>query len=86
MPRFSLEFKPSVEKDLRRLPKYVARRVLERIEVLRDDPFPRGAIKLAGAERIYRARVGRYRIVYEVDPKSKKVVIQYVRHRRTAYE
>jgi mRNA interferase RelE/StbE len=78
VPPFNLEFKPSVEKDLRRLPKDVVDRILKRIEALREDPFPRGAIKLAGAERIFRARVGRYRIVYQV--------IQYVRHRRTAYE
>lgn len=86
MPPFSLEFRPSVEKDLRRLPRDFVRRALERIEGLRENPFPRGVIKLAGAERIYRLRIGRYRVVYEVDTKLKKVVIQYVRHRKSAYE
>lgn len=86
MPPLSIEFKPSVEKDIRRLPKDVVRRVLERANRLRYDPFPRGAIKLQGAERLYRVRVGRYRIVYEIDPNAGKVVIQRVRHRKTAYE
>jgi len=86
VPPFSLEFKPSVEKDLRRLPREVVRRVLERVERLRGDPFPRGIVKLAGSERLYRIRVGRYRVVYEVDLESRRVVVQYVRQRSTAYE
>jgi len=32
---------------------------------LAENPFPRGAIKLKGAERFYRIRVGAYRIIYE---------------------
>ena len=86
MPPYSLWFKPSVEKDLRRLPRDAAERVLRWTERLRDNAFPRQAIKLSGAERLYRIRIGDYRIVYEVDTRAGKVVIQYVRHRRTAYE
>ena len=82
---YSIDFKPSVEKDLRVLPKAIAARILERIETLRDIPLPRQTIKLSGAERLYRIRIGQYRIVYEVDMQSEQVTIYYVRHRKDVY-
>ena len=46
--------KPSVEKDLRSLPKRTVGRLLLRIEALAADPFPRQFVKLAGAKALYR--------------------------------
>lgn len=85
MASYSFNFKPSVEKDLQSLSKSLVSRVMARIESLKDEPFPRQAIKLSGAERLYRLRVGEYRIVYEVDIQIKQVTIHYVRHRHEVY-
>jgi len=85
MGSYSINFKPSVEKDLRPLSKKLVSRVMKRIERLKTDPFPRQAIKLLGTERLYRIRVGDYRIVYEVDTQAKEITIHYVRHRREVY-
>jgi mRNA interferase RelE/StbE len=63
MASYKITFKPSVEKDLRALPKSVIARVLDHIQALVDDPLPRQSIKLAGAENLYRIRVSDYRIV-----------------------
>jgi len=67
MASYSILLKPSVQKDLRGLTGPVVRRVWARIEALADEPLPRQSIKLAGAEHLYRLRVGDYRIVYSVD-------------------
>jgi hypothetical protein len=40
MASFSIVLKPSVERDLRSLPKSAVPRVLRAIEALKDDPFP----------------------------------------------
>ncbi len=85
MPPYRVVLKPSVEKDLRGLPNHAVRRVLAACERLGEDPFPRQAAKLSGADRLYRLRVGDYRIVYEVDTRGKAVTVHYVRHRGTAY-
>jgi mRNA interferase RelE/StbE len=85
MASFSVILKPSVDKDLRALPKPMVTRLLEHIEKLKTDPLPRQSLKLSGAENLYRVRVGDYRIVYEVDSKSRQVTIYYVRHRRDVY-
>jgi len=85
MAAYNISLKPSVKKDLQPLPKSIVARVIEQIEALKNTPIPRQALKLSTAERLYRIRVGDYRIVYEVDTKSMQVLIHYVRHRREVY-
>lgn len=82
MASYRVLFKPSVEKDLRSLPPSVVTRTFERIEALKDDPFPRQSTELTGAEQLYRVRSGDYRIIYGVDKKDRQVV---VRHRKDVY-
>ena len=84
MARYELRFKGSVAKDLRGVPPSDVRRILARIEALRDDPRPSGAEKLSAQER-YRVRQGDYRIVYAVDDDAAVVEIVKVGHRRDVY-
>ncbi len=85
MASYSILLKPSVERDLRSLPKAMIARIVRQIESLENEPVPRHSVKLAGAEQLYRIRVGDYRIVYGIDKEVKQVLIHYVRHRRAAY-
>ena len=85
MASYKVILKPSVEKDLRSLPREVVKRVFRRIEMLKDDPLPRQSLRLSGAEQLYRIRVGEYRIVFGVDKAHVQVVIHHVRHRRDVY-
>ena len=71
--------------DFRRLSRDIIPRLTQTIERLKVDPFPHQVEKLSGAERLYRVRVGDYRIVYEVDTHLKQITIQHVRHRREVY-
>ena len=82
---YSISFRSSADKDLRALSKKLVSRVVEKLEGLREEPFPREAVKLSGVERLYRVRVGDYRIVYEVDTQEKQIIIYYIRHRREIY-
>lgn len=84
MARFELRFKPSVAKDLRGVPSADVRRILERIEALRDDPRPEGSERLAG-QTLWRIRQGRYRIVYSIDDLHIVVEVIRIGHRREIY-
>jgi mRNA interferase RelE/StbE len=85
MASFRVVPKPSVEKDLRSLPKSIIARVMKQIEELGIDPHLRKAVKLEGGEDLYRIRVGDYRIIYGIDHAAKLVTVHYVRHRRDVY-
>ena len=85
MTAYTIDFKASVEKDLRKVPEDRLPDILKKIEELAEVPLPPDSKKLFGAEHLYRVRVGDYRIIYEVMHKTKNVTIFYVRHRRSAY-
>lgn len=85
MASYKILFKPSVEKDFSNLPRAVARRANSRIEELAQNPFPANSVKISGSERLYRVRVGDYRIVYEVNSEARVIIVHYVRHRREVY-
>ena len=85
MARYELRIKPSVAKDLRGIPKAEIRRILGRIEALRDDPRGPGCEKLVGGSELYRVRQGTYRIVYTIH--DERVVVEVIRvgHRSDVY-
>lgn len=82
---YRVEVKPSVWKDLRRLPAGMVARIRRWIDSLASNPFPNQCVKLSNAERLWRIRVGDYRIVYEVDTAARLVIVYHVRHRREVY-
>lgn len=84
MARYELRVRPSVAKDLRDVPKADVRRILSRIEALREDPRAPGCEKLSAAE-LYRVRQGVYRIVYEIHDQWLMVEVIRVGHRGEVY-
>lgn len=85
MGSYKVIFKPSVEKDLRSLPQEAVKRILKRIEALKNDPIPRQSVKLSGAEQLWRIRVGEYRVIFGIDKAHLQVIVHHVRHRRDVY-
>ncbi len=85
MEQYTLAFKKSAEKDLRKIPKEIIQHIFEHIENLVSEPVPNDAYKLASAENLYRIRVGDYRVIYQVLHGSREVTVIYIRHRSVAY-
>jgi mRNA interferase RelE/StbE len=82
---YRLVIKRPAERDLRRLPQPLFRRINQAILALADDPRPSGTRQLKGALDGWRLRVGHYRIVFQVDDTARIVTIIRVRHRRDVY-
>lgn len=76
----------NAQKDLRQLPRDVAIRVLEKMQVLAENPFaPNNNVKaLAGGEG-YRLRVGDYRAVYYIHEQALVLELVRVKHRKEVY-
>jgi mRNA interferase RelE/StbE len=84
-PRYAVYFKPSADRQLRRLPVDVQRRLVGKIALLALDPRPTGAVKLKGAEDLWRIRVGTYRIVYEIEDRALVVLVLRVAQPKDVY-
>ena len=85
MGSYEIQWKGSAERDLRNIDPKQIPRIIQAIEFLVDNPFLSQCRKLRDSERDYRIRVGDYRVVYQVDTKTKVLTIYHVRHRREAY-
>lgn len=85
MASFEIRFKESVAKDLRHLPNKDVKRILRRIEALRNEPRPISCEKLSAQER-YRVRQGMYRIIYEIKSQELVIIVIKVGHRRDVYQ
>lgn len=85
MDSYKVQWKTSAGRDLRSIGPQQVRRIIKVVASLVDNPFPPQHRKLRGSERVYRIRVGDYRVIYQVDTKTKVVIVYHVRHRREAY-
>ncbi|MBT4714098.1 MAG: type II toxin-antitoxin system RelE/ParE family toxin [Candidatus Marinimicrobia bacterium] len=84
MAFYKIEFKKSVKKDLRHLPRKDVVKILDRISDLASDSRPRQSKKLSGQEK-YRLRYGKYRILYEIRDQLLLITIVKVGHRKNIY-
>lgn len=84
MANYSLAFKKSVAKDLRKIPNNDVERILECINLLCENPRADGCIKLSNQER-YRVRQGNYRIIYEIQDLELIILVVKVAHRNEVY-
>jgi len=84
-PRYTVELRPVVRKQLDRITAKDRARILRRLAALADDPRPAGVTALTGADDLWRVRVGDYRIIYTIDGDRLVVTVVRVAHRREAY-
>ena len=80
----NISFVRSAEKELLKLDKNLAKRILDKIQLLNNDPYGQNSQKLGGGKG-YRIRIGDYRVVYTVDKTAKEIAIVRIRHRRDVY-
>ena len=85
MTRYDIVFSVSANKELSKLDRLIAKRIVLKIDNLSRTPFPSGVKKLQG-EDLFRIRVGDYRVVYSINSSEKKIVIYRIRHRKDVYK
>jgi len=82
---YRIEATATARRQVRRLPRETQDRVRLRVRALAIDPRPPGVTKLTGHERLYRIRVGDYRVIYEIRDEVLLVLVVEVGHRRDVY-
>lgn len=85
MDSYDIQWKKSAEKDLFNIDHQQIPRIIKSIESLIKNPFPKQCLKLHGTDKLYRIRIGDYRVIYQVDTNKFFLTIYYIRHRREAY-
>jgi mRNA interferase RelE/StbE len=84
---FAIDFSSSAKKFLKKLDKHLVMRIVTGIEKLTNDPFPREVKRVVNKkEKIFRIRIGDYRVQYSVIYDKGLVFISDIDKRPRAYD
>ena len=86
MPKYSIEIKPSAQKELDALDDALFTRIDQKILALAENPRPAGCKKLRGHKDLWRIRIADYRVIYIIDDSSQTVTVTRIAHRREVYQ
>ncbi|MEO6189240.1 MAG: type II toxin-antitoxin system RelE/ParE family toxin [Saprospiraceae bacterium] len=83
---FDVRLKKSAEKELKNIKSSILSIIDEVLLNLVDDPHPKNSLKIQGEDNLFRIRCAQYRIIYEIDKKSKVIEILAIVNRKDAYK
>jgi len=83
---YEIRFSEKAEKDFSKIPKNDIIKILDKIELLSENPYPADYKKIkASDENLYRIRQGDYRIIYSIKDKIQIVEVRRIGHRKNIY-
>jgi mRNA interferase RelE/StbE len=82
---YQVRIKASALRFLKKLETRPRARLLVAISGLSDEPRPPGCRKITGVAGLWRIRIGKYRIIYQVWDKELVVLVVRVGHRSDVY-
>jgi mRNA interferase RelE/StbE len=88
---YSIELTSSARREYRRVGERIRtedfNRLQQCLKSLADNPYPSGVRKLKGMRKLFRVRIGNYRVIYEVRDSDKLVLIAHIlRHSESTYD
>ena len=84
--RYKVSYEKRALKELYKLPKKAIGQIVAKIESLASIPYQTGVRKLTDLEEVYRARVGNYRILYQIDDGKLLILIVAIGDRKNVYD
>lgn len=89
---YNIQFTARAEKELRKLPRQIVSKILDKIGHLSTEPRPSGHKKLTNfhipnaPDELYRIRIGDYRVIYSIEDDILTITIVKIAHRKDVYE
>ena len=85
MSNYKIEFKKSALKEIKKINKTDAKKIMARIGELASEPRPFNCIKLTNDDK-YRVRVGDYRVLYAIIDDLLVINVVKIKHRKEVYK
>jgi len=82
---YEVEIAPAAKRQIKKLPRDVQQKLVAKLEELAFEPRTDGVKKLEGSDNLYRVRLEKYRIIYEIQDSLLLVTVVKVKHRRNIY-
>jgi len=84
--QYSIEFRPTVLKSLKRFPKRDLVRIKKKIEELGINLPTPISTKMKGDNSLHKVRSGDYRIIYEIHNDRLVILVVKIGHRKDVYK
>lgn len=84
--KYTIKFRPAVEKNLRTLPQKDLIRIKRKIDALAENLPDRAITKMKGNNNFHKVRVGDYRIIYEIHDGTLLILVVKIGHRKDIYK
>lgn len=88
MNRWTIEFKQSAVKELKKIDKISQKRIIKFLEstVYLESPRLRGKALKGGHKDLWRYRIGNYRVICDLEDEKLVVLVVRVGHRKDVYD
>lgn len=83
---FELHFSHQATKFLKNCSPETYQRIVKKITILKETSVPHDAKRIVGEQRVFRIRIGDYRVVYEIDYESNVILIVMIDKRSRIYQ
>ena len=83
---YSIKFRPSVEKSLKKLPQKELIRIKRKIDALGENLPDPATTKMKGNNKFHKIRAGDYRIIYEIHDDTLAILVAKIGHRKDVYK
>ena len=84
--KYTIKFRPAVEKNLRTFPQKDLIRIKRKIDALAENLPDRAATKMKGNNNFHKVRVGDYRIIFEIHDDTLLILVVKIGHRKDIYK
>jgi mRNA interferase RelE/StbE len=82
---YAVQYDPRAAKELAKLHRPVARRIVKAVDALGEQPRPRGARPLVGYPGLWRVRIGDHRVVYAIKDAELVILALRIAHGSDVY-
>ncbi len=83
---YNIEFRPSVLKSLKQLPKRDLVRIKSKVDSLCQNLPDPITTKMKGNNSFHKVRIGNYRIIYEIHDQELIILVIKIGHRKDVYK
>ena len=83
---YRIKIQPSAKRQLKKIPQIVQTLIGGLIDLLGENPRPRGCKKLKGKRNLYRVKCGDYRVIYTIEDDVLLVTVIRVGYRSVSYQ
>ncbi|MFU8797481.1 MAG: type II toxin-antitoxin system RelE family toxin [Gammaproteobacteria bacterium] len=82
---YHIDLSPAAQRQLKKLLSSVRHAIIKQLDSLKSTPRPDGVKKLAGIDKLYRLRIGDYRVVYTINDKQRVILVVKIGDRKEVY-